>query len=86
MSDFVLKECEFYCFKNTPKDGTQLHEKAPIYKGAGLINGVEKDMAIWVNKEKKYLYVKINEKFVPKQKQEDNTSLPPQDDGKDLPF
>ena len=50
-------------------------------KGIAIIDGVKKDVAMWLNKEKKYFSIKFSEPY----KKED---LPETDLGKDddLPF
>ena len=59
---YELNEGQVSIFKNEKK----LSESHPDYKGSVMINGVEKDIALWVKDTKagkKYFSGKISEKF-----------------------
>lgn len=83
---YEKKNNEVYMFRNQPREGEALNPKAPNYKGKGLVDGVVKDFAMWMNKEKKYFHIKIQDEYVKKE----NVPAPQKDGieqtGDGLPF
>ena len=71
-------------FKNSyKKEG----DKSPDYKGGINVNGVEKELALWVQEKdgKKYFSVKVSDPYVkPEPSAQTGTEPPPPSD--DLPF
>jgi hypothetical protein len=57
-------------WKNIPRDGKVLAENAPNYKGYVLVEGVDKEVSIWVNRtddgEIKNLSLVFQDPYVPK--------------------
>ena len=81
MSEFELKPNTGFIFKNEKKADTH-----PDYKGRIDVDGVEKEIALWVKEGKKgkFFSVKISEKYVKPEQPEQPESLNPPDES--LPF
>jgi hypothetical protein len=74
MSDFKLKQNTGFIFKNKHKS----EDKHPEYRGTINVDGIEKEISLWVNREKGYFSAKIQEPYKKEEKAEskDNTDLP----------
>jgi uncharacterized protein (DUF736 family) len=73
---YELNEGQVSIFKNEKK----LSESHPDYKGSVMINGVEKDIALWIKDTKngkKYFSGKISEKFKKSEPKAESQELPP---------
>lgn len=76
-------------FKNDYKE----KDSQPDYKGRAMIDGVEKDLALWLNESKngsQYLSIKFSKKYVKDVEQGgeavDQTIKQKQKEADDLPF
>ena len=79
---YEMKDNEITIFKNERCEGKQ-----PQYRGVLMIDGEEKDVALWVKTAKsgkKYMSGKVSEKYRPENKVEDSPAQTEEPD--DLPF
>ena len=86
---YELKPDQCTIFKNDKKG----NDKAPDYKGTALIDGVEREVALWVQTGQKTGVKYFNGKITRKQAQHSapapqptSNPIPPMPDGNDLPF
>jgi uncharacterized protein (DUF736 family) len=82
MADYEQKDNSGAIFKNDRKE----NEKQPDYRGTCVVDGVEKDISLWVTKSKAgktYFSAKFKEAWK-KDKATSNTASAEVDD--DLPF
>jgi hypothetical protein len=86
---YELKDDQVTIFKNDKKG----NDKAPDYKGTAMVDGVEREVALWVMTGQKTGVKYFNGKITRKQTQHSapapqapSNPIPPMPDGNDLPF